>query len=112
MKLNRSKIELESISDRLFTVIIQSNRHPDPSLAYSGFTFRSNIPYAVQRKRMLCAYIHLYLKTRHKLPVYGIRNIRTERKSAVALPGPVNPIFCSRDSPRNFLSLLTSPEHF
>ena len=51
---------------------------------YSGFTFRSNIPYAVQRKHMLCAYIHLYLKTRHKLPVYGIRNIRTERKSAVA----------------------------
>ena len=52
-------------------------------MSYSGFTFRSNIPYAVQRKRMLCAYIHLYLKTRHKLPVYGIRNIRTERKSAV-----------------------------
>ena len=52
-------------------------------VTYSGFTFRSNIPYAVQRKLILCAYIHLYLKTRHKLPVYGIRNIRTERKSAV-----------------------------
>ena len=58
--------------------------HLAPSACtYSGFTFRSNIPYAVQRKLILCAYIHLYLKTRHKLPVYGIRNIRTERKSAV-----------------------------
>ena len=58
---------------------------------YSGFTFRSNIPYAVQRKLILCAYIHLYLKTRHKLPVYGIRNIRTERKSAVVCGGPGMP---------------------
>ena len=31
---------------------------------YSGFTFRSNIPYAVQRKLILCAYIHLYLKNK------------------------------------------------
>ena len=42
---------------------------------YSRFTFRSNIPYAVQRKRMLCAYIHLYLKKQgisFQCTAYGI----------------------------------------
>ena len=52
----------------------------------SGFTLRSNthcIRHAVHRKRMLCACIHLNRKTKHKLPMYGIRNIRTERESTV-----------------------------
>ena len=74
----------QKATGRLTTTLHELINATKLKATYSGFTFRSNIPYAVQRKRMLCAYIHLYLKTRHKLPVYGIWNIRTEHKSAVA----------------------------
>ena len=58
---------------------------PEHTSQYSGFTLRSNILYAVYEKLMPFFSIKMYSRTKHTLPMYGIRNILTDRKSTVVL---------------------------
>ena len=77
--------------------MVAEKGHPRPLRKYLLPPAVSTIPPAVQRIYVpfeysvcrakevyaLCVHTFIFKKTRHKLSAYGIRNIRTERKSAV-----------------------------